>query len=37
MGKYRLKSRQEGSVITLMEIDTESRAWSSRPTIKKPH
>lgn len=27
MGKYRLKSRQEGSVITLMEIDTESRAW----------
>lgn len=27
MGKYRLKSRQAGSVITLMEIDTESRAW----------
>ena len=24
---YRLKSRQAGSVITLMEIDTESRAW----------
>ena len=27
MGKYCLKSRQAGSVITLMEIDTESRAW----------
>lgn len=27
MGKYRLKSRQAGSIITLMEIDTESRAW----------
>lgn len=27
MGKYRLKSRQAGSVIALMEIDTESRAW----------
>ena len=27
MGKYRLKSRQAGSVITMMEMDTESRAW----------
>ena len=27
MGKYRLQSKKEGSAITLMEIDTESRAW----------
>lgn len=27
MGKYRLKSRNKDSVITLMEVDTECRAW----------
>ena len=27
MGKYRLKSKQKGSVITLMEVDTECQAW----------
>lgn len=27
MAKYRLRCRNEGAVITLMEIDTESRAW----------
>lgn len=27
MGKYQLKSRKEGSVITLLEVDTECRAW----------
>ena len=27
MGKYRLRSRKAGSVITLLEVDTESRAW----------
>ena len=26
-GKYQLKSRKEGSVITLLEVDTECRAW----------
>ena len=26
MGKYQLKSRKEGSVITLLEVDTECRA-----------
>ena len=35
MGKYRLKSRQAGSVITLMEIDTESRAWYIKADYKE--
>ena len=27
MGKYRLRSRKEDAVITLMEVDTESNSW----------
>lgn len=27
MGKYRLRSRKENAVITLMEVDTESHSW----------
>ena len=27
MGKYRLRSRKEDAVITLMEVDTESHSW----------
>ena len=27
MGKYRLRSRKEDAVITLMEVDTESHFW----------
>lgn len=27
MGKYRLQSRNKNSMITLMEVDTECRAW----------
>lgn len=27
MGKYRLQSRKEDAVITLMEVDTESNSW----------
>lgn len=34
MGKYRLQSKKAGSAITLMEIDTESRAWYIRAEHK---
>lgn len=35
MGKYRLTSRKKGSVITLMEVDTECRAWYIRADHKE--